>query len=96
MSLHSSARPCVFVRTPSSPGGGSLGRRCWLIGTGVEDKQQMVPLGKDGTQCGKCSLPGHGEPRQRGEGSRHPHPHPQLHPRRRVETQHAIVQSHGG
>lgn len=67
------ARPCRHARVhapPFSPGGGSLGRRCWLIGTGVEDKQQMVPLGKDGTQCGKCSLPGHDESRWRGGGTR--------------------------
>lgn len=57
----------MFVCMASSPGGRSLGRRCWLIGTGVEDKQQMVPQGKDGTQCGKCSLPGSDS---EGEGSR--------------------------
>ena len=34
-----------------------------------EDKQQMVPLGKDGTQCGKCSPPGHHRPPQPGEGA---------------------------
>lgn len=34
-----------------------------------EDKQQMVPLGKDGTQCGKCSPPGRHRPPQPEEGA---------------------------